>query len=143
MFTEVEHRVNREWVFFVKRMAMGQSLCNGLNTFENIRLLKEAMANNTLGLNDDLSQRTKDNLKNPEDERLYIANLGLVRGALLTMGRLKEDLKIGVQSTGFDTPTSIFTGEKLISMRWVLHVAREDGMSPEEAYAYGLALTKK
>lgn len=143
LFTGVTNRLNRDWVFFVKRLAMGRALSEGIDKLdEYTRVLKEFSSFTILGNNDDGSPRSKLNPQGPRDEQLFAANMQIVQCGIITMASIKKDLAMGVTEDGFEEPQDILTQDGLISLRWVLHTARVDRMSPEEAYVYAQALIK-
>lgn len=143
MFTEVRFRLNRDWVFFVKRLAAGIAVNKGTEKFEeNAKALQEFFSPNILGFNQDNSPRSQHNLQYQRDMALYVNNMELVKAGMNAMHDIHQDLKKGLDEDGFAQPSSILTMDGLISMRWVLHTARVDCMLPEEAYVFAQSLVK-
>lgn len=144
MFTEIRFRLNRDWVFFVKRLAAGIAVSKGQDKFaENAKAFEEFFAPTILGFNANRTPRSKENLQHDRDIRLYVNNMELVKAGMNTMHDIHSELKRGLlDEDGFEAPSSILTPDGLISMRWVLHTARVDKMFPEEAYLFAQALLK-
>lgn len=138
IFTEKVNKVNREWVVYVRRMIMGKSLIEGTETLKKVLNHPSFFASTETTLDKILTNEK--NLSEKDYTKLLLNNLGIVQSALTIMVTIKTQLKAGVKEDGFESPTSILTPEGHISMRWVMHTAREDNMSPEEAYAYAQAL---
>jgi len=143
MFTGVRFRLNRDWVFFVKRLAAGIAVNKGQEKFnESVKAFEEFFSPTILGFNQDKSPRSQRNLQHQRDMALFVNNMELVKSGMNVMHNIHQELKDDLDEDGFAQPTSILTMDKLISMRWVMHTARVDRMLPEEAYVLAQALTK-
>jgi hypothetical protein len=56
--------------------------------------------------------------------------------------KIVADLVLTIPDNIIPVPDTMLTSDGHISLLWVMHMAREDKMSPEEAYAYSLALKR-
>lgn len=138
LFTEKLGKLNKDWVLFAKYFNVHQSLAADLERMRiaslGIKALfmqKEIMAD----------QEFKKKLR-ADDPGLFINNMALVKAGCDVMRDIKKYLETNPQEDHFEQPSRVVTSSGVVSMRWVLHVARVDGMSPEEAYAYGKSLIK-
>lgn len=141
IFTEKVNKVNREWVVYVRRMIMGKSLVRGTETLGKfIEFINRPFSELNAEASSDKIPADKKNLSEEDYSKFMLNNMAIVQTGITVIAAIKTQLKAGVKKDGFETPASILTPEGHISMRWVMHTAREDNMTPEEAYAYAQVL---
>lgn len=82
------------------------------------------------------------NNKNPEAYRNRIGVPTVKKIGVEIQKKILEDLKMGLPAELFGEPPNLLTPDGAISLRWVMFVANLDGMTPQEAYLYGVGLAR-
>lgn len=144
VFTGKEGVVNLSWIHYTKQRLQGVAVNRGKDNFS---VLKEFFDTKVtiVDIGKVLKFKeeggiTKDTI--PDEDRGHSNLYRFVLFGLELQEKLKQDLLLTPDQEIFPIPWSCLTSERCISLRWVLHVCREDGMSPTEAYAYAVSLMK-
>ena len=135
VFTEVPDRVNTDWVQWGLKYILGMNIVKGTKHFD---ALQELMDEKIVMVGPGHFVRKPD----PDSIRISLGERHLLSIGKTVQQKVAIDLGNPFDTPPFPAPSRILTSENYISFRWVLHIAREDGMTPNEAYAYAQALTK-
>lgn len=127
--------VNPNWINWGIKAFIGLDVVKGSKNFDAVQ---EFLDEQVVKVDDDHFIRKM----NPKHFTTTVGHRTLSRMGLVVQHKIKGDLSLGLPPSLFDEPKGIVTEDNLISLRWVMHTANMDGMTPEEAYTYALGLIK-
>lgn len=135
VFSNKVDLVNPNWINWGIQAFLGLNIAKGSKNFNDIQ---HFLDEEVVKVSDDSFVRKM----NPKHFATTIGHRTLSRMGLVVQHKIKGDLSLGLPPDLFEEPKSIVTADNVISLRWVLHTANMDGMTPEEAYTYALGLIK-
>lgn len=135
IFTKERGVVNEIWVDYCIRRLAGNQIVRGQTAFRQQQDAVKAF----------LDEPLKDPNGNPISGNMLGGGVfaRIVRtNGLKLQENIRKDLTLPLHPELAKPVKHMLTSNRFIKLRWVLHVCREDGMTPEEAYMYGFGLMR-
>lgn len=135
VFTGQEGVIHPNWIEHSIKVFLGIAIDKGSKHFDAV---KEFLETSIVYVNQEGFMRNM----NPESYRDRIGVPTVKKIGVEIQKKILEDLKMGLPAELFGEPPNLLTPDGAISLRWVMFVANLDGMTPQEAYLYGVGLMR-
>lgn len=135
IFTGERGVVNEIWVDYCIRRLVGSQVVRGKTMFRRQDAVKEFL-DESIEKDPNGYPNTKNSLAGGVFSRMVRAS------GLQLQENILKDLARPLHPELAKPVNHLLTSDRHIKLRWVLHVCREDGMTPEEAYMYGIGLMR-
>lgn len=135
IFTKDPGVINPAWTRYCAKRLMGSQVVRGQEQLKRYKDSVDEFLNNPADLNPDGYPKSN------------YYNEGML-GALVQHGgktiqeNVRKDLTLPPPVALLKPVGALATSDGHVKFRWVLHMCREEGMTPEEAHSYGLSLLR-
>ena len=135
IFTGERGVVNEIWVDYCVRRLAGSQAMRGKTAFRQQDAVKEFL--------DEPLKKDPNGYPNMNNALVGGAFSRMVRvSGLQLQENILKDLTLPLHPELAKPVKHMLTSDRFIKLRWVLHMCREEGMTPEEAYMYGISLMR-
>lgn len=137
IFTKDPGVINPAWTRYCAKRLMGSQIVRGRDQFKKHKDAVDSFLDEPVA---------KDHDGYPKSKTDYY-NEGVL-GALVQHGgktiqeNVRKDLTLPPPAELLKPVGALATSDGHVKFRWVLHMCREEGMTPEEAHSYGLSLLR-
>ena len=135
IFTREPGVVNEIWVKYCVDLMLGRQVVRGKTQFRNQDAVKEFL-DQPAGPDPKSIAKLMSQVGNGLVGKMVKAN------GMVVQANIRKDLKLPLPAELEAPIGKMYNSDRHIKLRWVLHMCREEGMSPEEAHSYGLSLMR-